>query len=76
MVLVIKLAIFLISGAAFSIATPIPDVYKRQADNNVDIQEFMIMPVGAKSLHEAVRMGAETFHTLKGLLQELSLIHI
>ena len=40
------------------------------ADNGIDIQEFMIMPVGAKSLHEAVRMGAETFHTLKGLLQE------
>lgn len=34
------------------------------------IQEFMIMPVGAKSLHEAVRMG-ETFHTLKGLLQNV-----
>ena len=40
----------------------------KHADNNVDIQEFMIMPVGAKSLHEAVRMGAETFHTLKGLI--------
>ena len=40
------------------------------ADNGIDIQEFMIMPVGAKSLHEAVRMGAETFHTLKSLLQE------
>lgn len=40
------------------------------ADSTVDFQEFMIMPVGAKSLHEAVRMGAETFHTLKSLLQE------
>ena len=40
------------------------------ADNNVDFQEFMIMPVGAKSLHEAVRMGSETFHTLKKLLEE------
>ena len=32
------------------------------ADNNVDIQEFMIQPVGAKSLKEAVRMGSEVFH--------------
>ncbi|MEM1378297.1 MAG: phosphopyruvate hydratase, partial [Pseudomonadota bacterium] len=35
------------------------------ADNPIDFQEFMIMPVGAKSLADAVRMGAETFHTLK-----------
>jgi len=39
------------------------------ADNNVDIQEFMIMPVGAKSFAEALRMGAETFHALKGVLK-------
>ncbi|MEM9999336.1 MAG: phosphopyruvate hydratase [Pseudomonadota bacterium] len=35
------------------------------ADNPIDFQEFMIMPVGAKSLADAVRMGSETFHTLK-----------
>jgi enolase len=35
------------------------------ADNPIDIQEFMIMPVGAESLSEAVRMGSEVFHTLK-----------
>ncbi|MGI9401702.1 MAG: phosphopyruvate hydratase [Rhizobiaceae bacterium] len=35
------------------------------ADNSIDFQEFMIMPVGASSLSEAIRMGAETFHTLK-----------
>src|SRR5690625_3384150 len=35
------------------------------ADNNVDIQEFMIMPVAAPSFHEAVRIGAEIFHALK-----------
>ena len=40
------------------------------ADNNLDIQEFMVMPVGAKNLHEAVRMGAEVFHTLKKVLKE------
>jgi enolase len=40
------------------------------ADNNVDIQEFMIMPVGAKSLSDAVRMGSEIFHSLKNVLRE------
>ena len=40
------------------------------ADNNVDFQEFMIMPVGASSFSEALRMGAEVFHTLKKILRE------
>ncbi|MGL6499598.1 phosphopyruvate hydratase [Aeromonas dhakensis] len=39
------------------------------ADNNVDIQEFMIQPVGAKTLKEAVRMGAEVFHNLAKVLK-------
>jgi enolase len=39
------------------------------ADNSVDIQEFMIVPVNAPSFHEALRMGAEVFHTLKGVLK-------
>ena len=39
------------------------------ADNNVDIQEFMILPVGAGSFREALRMGAEVFHALKGVLK-------
>ncbi|MBF0321941.1 MAG: phosphopyruvate hydratase, partial [Magnetococcales bacterium] len=39
------------------------------ADNNVDIQEFMIMPLTAKSMAEAVRMGAEVFHNLKKVLK-------
>lgn len=39
------------------------------ADNNVDIQEFMIMPVGATCFSEALRMGAEIFHTLKKVLK-------
>ena len=39
------------------------------ADNNVDIQEFMIMPGGAASVSDAVRMGSEVFHSLKGLLK-------
>ncbi|NPU85531.1 MAG: phosphopyruvate hydratase [Syntrophaceae bacterium] len=40
----------------------------KHADNSVDFQEFMIMPVGAPSFSEALRYGAETFHALKGIL--------
>ncbi len=40
------------------------------ADNTVDFQEFMIMPVGAETFADALRMGAETFHTLKKVLKE------
>ncbi|MEQ8664419.1 MAG: phosphopyruvate hydratase [Rhodospirillales bacterium] len=40
------------------------------ADNPVDIQEFMIMPIGAAGLADAVRMGSEVFHTLRGLLKK------
>jgi enolase len=40
------------------------------ADNNVDFQEFMIMPVGAPNFAEALRMGAETFHSLKSVLKK------
>ncbi len=40
----------------------------KHADNNVDIQEFMIMPVGAQSFAEALRIGAEVFHSLKDVL--------
>ena len=43
------------------------------ADNNVDIQEFMVMPVGAESFRHALRMGAEIFHSLKSVLQEAGL---
>jgi len=43
------------------------------ADNNVDIQEFMVMPVGAESFRHALRMGAEIFHSLKSVLKEKGL---
>ena len=43
------------------------------ADNNVDLQEFMIMPVGAKSLSEALRSCAEVYHTLKSVLHDKGL---
>ncbi len=42
------------------------------ADNNVDFQEFMVMPVGAESFSEALRWGVEVFHTLKGVLKKRS----
>jgi enolase len=40
------------------------------ADNNVDFQEFMVMPVGAETFEEALRWGVETFHTLQGVLKK------
>ena len=43
------------------------------ADNNVDIQEFMVLPIGAESFSEALRMGTETFHRLKSVLKQKGL---
>ena len=43
------------------------------ADNNVDVQEFMVMPAGAVSFREALRMGAEVFHALKNVLKDAGL---
>jgi len=45
----------------------------KHADNNVDLQEFMVMPVGAKTFREAIRMGAEVFHALKSVLKKKKL---
>lgn len=45
----------------------------RHADNNVDIQEFMIMPVGSASFAEGLRMGVEVYHSLKGVLRKKGL---
>ncbi|WP_461240474.1 phosphopyruvate hydratase [Paucilactobacillus sp. N302-9] len=55
---------------AHVLPTPMMNVINGGAhsDNKVDFQEFMIMPVGASSIKEAIRMGSETFHTLKKLL--------
>ena len=41
----------------------------KHADNNIDFQEFMVMPIGAKNFPEALQMGVEIFHTLKGVLK-------
>ena len=45
----------------------------QHADNNVDIQEFMLIPIGASTFHDAVRYCSEVFHTLKGILKEKEL---
>jgi len=44
------------------------------ADNNVDVQEFMVVPVGADSFSEALRIGAETYHALKALLHDRGMV--
>ncbi len=55
---------------AKTLPTPMMNILNggKHADNNVDIQEFMVLPVGAKSFAEALRMGAEVFHNLKKVL--------
>ncbi|WPC06848.1 phosphopyruvate hydratase [Pseudomonas benzenivorans] len=59
----------------FSLPVPMMNIINggEHADNNVDIQEFMIQPIGAASFAEALRMGAEVFHTLKRVLGERGL---
>lgn len=59
----------------FSMPLPMMNILNggEHADNNVDIQEFMIQPVGAKSFSEGLRMGAEIFHALKAVLRNRGL---
>ncbi|MBS7664454.1 phosphopyruvate hydratase [Pseudomonas lalucatii] len=59
----------------YSMPVPMMNIINggEHADNNVDIQEFMIQPVGAPSFKEGLRMGAEIFHTLKQVLSERGL---
>ncbi|HWU68496.1 MAG TPA: phosphopyruvate hydratase [Stenotrophobium sp.] len=64
-------------GGISSVTLPVPMMNVinggAHADNNVDIQEFMILPVGATSFSEALRYGAEIFHTLKKVLKDRKL---
>ncbi len=64
-----------VSGLAPVMPVPMMNIINggAHADNSLDIQEFMILPVGAPSLSEAVRYGAEVFHTLKKILHERKL---
>ncbi len=59
----------------YSMPVPMMNIINggEHADNNVDIQEFMVQPVGAKTFAEALRMGAEIFHTLKKILHDKGL---
>lgn len=61
-------------GGANAYKTPVPMMNiingGKHADNKIDIQEFMIMPVAAHNISEAIRIGAEIFHHLKSLLQK------
>ncbi len=63
------------TSGKFSMPVPMMNIINggEHADNNVDIQEFMIQPVGASSFREALRMGAEIFHTLKKVLSDRGL---
>ena len=61
---------YLHTGGEFNMPVPMMNIINggSHADNSVDIQEFMIMPVGAPSFSEALRHGAEIFHALKAVL--------
>jgi enolase len=73
----LELPLFRYVGGANAHVLPVPMMNVinggAHADNNVDLQEFMIMPVGAASYSEALRWGAETYHVLKGLLHDRGL---
>ena len=62
-------------GNSFKMPVPMMNIINggAHADNSVDLQEFMILPVGASSIREAVRYGTEVFHSLKSVLSKLGL---
>lgn len=65
-------------GGAYASRLPVPMMNilngGEHADNTIDFQEFMVMPIGAKSFSEGLRMGTEIFHTLKGILKDKGLV--
>jgi enolase len=69
----LKLPIYRYVGGVNANTLPVPMMNilngGQHADSNVDFQEFMVLPIGAPSFKEALRMGAEVFHTLKGVLK-------
>ena len=72
-----KLPLFASIGGDEACVLPVPMMNVLNggvhADNNVDLQEFMIMPIGATSFSEGLRWGVETYHTLKSLLHDRKL---
>jgi enolase len=73
----LELPLFRFVGGPHAHVLPVPMMNVinggAHADNNVDLQEFMIMPVGAASFSEALRWGVETYHVLRSLLRERGL---
>ncbi len=67
-----KMSLYRFLGAGNTLPVPLMNVINggAHADNNLDVQEFMIVPHGASSFSEAIRMGCEVFHTLKKLLKK------
>ena len=72
-----KLPLFTSIGGDEACVLPVPMMNVLNggvhADNNIDLQEFMIMPIGASSFSEGLRWGVETYHTLKSLLHDRKL---
>src|SRR5262249_55184768 len=72
-----KLPLYRYVGGVTACTLPVPMMNilngGQHADSNVDFQEFMVLPVGAASFGEALRMGAEVFHTLKKVLKDRGL---
>src|SRR3989339_1472253 len=70
----LELPLYRYLGGVNAITLPVPMMNiingGAHADNNVDIQEFMIAPIGASCFQEAIRWGAETFHSLKSVLKK------
>lgn len=70
----VNLPLYAYLGGPGAVRLPIPMMNiingGRHADNSVDFQEFMVMPIGAPNFAEALRYGAETFHALKGILKK------
>jgi len=70
----LSLPLYRYLGGVYAHQLPVPMMNilngGKHADNNVDLQEFMVVPVGAPSFREALRMGTEVFHHLKAILKE------
>ncbi len=68
----VPLFVYLGGFNAKTVPTPMMNIINggSHADNSVDFQEFMIMPIGARNFKQALRMGAETFHALKAVLKD------
>lgn len=73
----LELPLYRYLGGIVGVKSPIPMMNVlnggQHADNNVDVQEFMIMPWGAEDFHQALRMGAEVYQVLKGILNKRKL---